>query len=142
MPKKSSSPDRAERPYAYRAKFRRLAGPGPYECSACGDPVAFDDAHIHHWDGNRENNDIENLAPLHRGCHHAMHERREPLLPKGESLTMTLPEAAKLLHVSRQHAYALVKRGEFPVPVVRVGHLFRVPVAPLKRLLGLEEGVA
>jgi predicted DNA-binding transcriptional regulator AlpA len=50
---------------------------------------------------------------------------------------LDLPEAARLLRIGRTSAYALAKRGQFPVPVVRAGKLYRVPTAGLLELLGL-----
>jgi excisionase family DNA binding protein len=51
--------------------------------------------------------------------------------------TLTLPQAARLLGIGRTHAYALAAHGEFPVPVMRLGRVVRVPTAPLLTLLGL-----
>ncbi|WP_194925832.1 helix-turn-helix transcriptional regulator [Catenulispora pinisilvae] len=50
---------------------------------------------------------------------------------------LDLPEAARLLRIGRTSAYALAKRGQFPVPVLRAGKLYRVPTAGLLELLGL-----
>ncbi len=36
-------------------------------------------------------------------------------------LVVSLTEAAEMLGISRNHAYELAKRGEFPVPVLTVG---------------------
>lgn len=47
-----------------------------------------------------------------------------------------LPTAARVLGVGRSVAYELVRAGEWPTPVIRVGKLIRVPVAPLAALLG------
>lgn len=38
-----------------------------------------------------------------------------------ESLTMTIPEVAKALGISRGLAYDLAKRDVLPVPVIRLG---------------------
>lgn len=38
-----------------------------------------------------------------------------------ESLTMTIPEAARALGISRGLAYSLAKRDELPVNVIRLG---------------------
>ncbi len=38
-----------------------------------------------------------------------------------ESLTMTIPEVAKALGISRGLAYDLAKRDVLPVPVIRIG---------------------
>ncbi len=39
---------------------------------------------------------------------------------------LKLPQAAKLLGISRWLAYELHKRGEFPVPVLKLGRCLRV----------------
>jgi excisionase family DNA binding protein len=51
--------------------------------------------------------------------------------------TLSLPEAARLLGIGRTHAYTLAASGQFPVPVIRLGRIVRVPTAPLLELLGL-----
>jgi len=48
--------------------------------------------------------------------------------------------AASILGIGRSTAYELIRRDEFPVPVLRLGHRLRVPVAPLLALLSLPEG--
>jgi excisionase family DNA binding protein len=48
-----------------------------------------------------------------------------------------LPTAARLLGIGRTISYALVRDGSFPVPVLRVGRLIRIPTAPLLELLGI-----
>lgn len=50
---------------------------------------------------------------------------------------LDLPEAAAVLRIGRTSAYALAKRGAFPVPVLRAGKLYRVPTAGLLGFLGL-----
>ena len=52
------------------------------------------------------------------------------------------PTAGRLLGMGRSLCYELVARGEFPVPVYRVGRLIRVPTAPLLAFLGLHKEVA
>jgi excisionase family DNA binding protein len=50
------------------------------------------------------------------------------------SKTLTVPEAGRIYFgLSRNAAYEAVKRGE--IPVIRIGRLLRVPVAPLERML-------
>jgi predicted DNA-binding transcriptional regulator AlpA len=46
--------------------------------------------------------------------------------------------AARAFGMSRAKAYQLAKSGEFPVPVLALGKRYRVPTAPIKRLLGLD----
>jgi hypothetical protein len=48
-----------------------------------------------------------------------------------------LATAARALSIGRTRAFELVRRGEFPVPVLRVGVTYRVPTAPLLQLLGV-----
>lgn len=48
-----------------------------------------------------------------------------------------LRTAARALSIGRTRAFELARRGEFPVPVLRVGVTYRVPTAPLLRLFGL-----
>jgi excisionase family DNA binding protein len=50
---------------------------------------------------------------------------------------LTVPDAARVLGVGRTVAYQLVRRGQWPSPVIRIGSQFRIPRAPLLELLGL-----
>lgn len=51
--------------------------------------------------------------------------------------SLSLIEAAALLGIGRTHAYNLEAAGQFPVPVLHLGRVIRVPTAPLLELLGL-----
>lgn len=54
----------------------------------------------------------------------------------GDSLTMTIPEVAKALGISRGLAYELAKRDELPVKVLRLGDKrMVVPRIALERIL-------
>ncbi|MGI5147209.1 DNA-binding protein [Plantactinospora sp. CA-294935] len=48
-----------------------------------------------------------------------------------------LATAAQIFNFSLATAYRLVKRDAFPVPVIRAGAHYRVPVAPILTALGL-----
>ena len=48
-----------------------------------------------------------------------------------------LTTAAAILGIGRTTAHTLVHAGQFPVPVIRVGHRYLVPVAPILQLLAL-----
>lgn len=50
---------------------------------------------------------------------------------------LDLPTAAAVLGVGRSSAYELVRTGQWPTPVLRLGRLIRVPSAPLLELLGV-----
>lgn len=48
---------------------------------------------------------------------------------------VTADEAFAELGIDRTTGYRAIQEGTFPVPVIRVGRLIRVPTAPLRRLL-------
>jgi len=52
--------------------------------------------------------------------------------------TTDLVTAAAILGIGRTTAHTLARTGQFPVPVLRIGHCYRVPVPPIMRLLGLD----
>ncbi|WP_410658320.1 helix-turn-helix domain-containing protein [Amycolatopsis sp. lyj-112] len=58
---------------------------------------------------------------------------------RGLGVTTTLMTAASLLGIGRTTAYRLARQGDFPVPAIRAGRNYRVPVARLVELLGLDE---
>jgi len=62
-------------------------------------------------------------------------------MSRGEVLALPavvdLITAGKALGIGRTRAFELARRGEYPVPVLRVGVTYRVPTEPLLQLLGL-----
>jgi excisionase family DNA binding protein len=56
--------------------------------------------------------------------------------------TVSLAEAAKVLGISYNTASAAVRRGELGVRALRYGRRWRIPTADLRRVLGIENGVA
>lgn len=50
-----------------------------------------------------------------------------------------LVTAASVLGIGRTTAHELARADRFPVPVLRLGVRYVVPVAPLLRLLGLDQ---
>jgi len=48
-----------------------------------------------------------------------------------------LPFANTALGISRAHGYALAKRGQYPVKVLRLGSSYRVVTADLLNVLGI-----
>lgn len=48
-----------------------------------------------------------------------------------------VPTAAAIFGIGRSAAYELVQRGAFPVPVLRIGARYRVPVAAILAVLHL-----
>jgi hypothetical protein len=49
-----------------------------------------------------------------------------------------LVTAGRILGIGRSKCYQLARAGRFPVPVIRHGHRYVVPVAPILALLGLD----
>ncbi|MET8231875.1 DNA-binding protein [Micromonospora zamorensis] len=52
-------------------------------------------------------------------------------------LTTDVETAGAILGIGRSKAYALAKRGKFPVRVLRVGRNYVVPVPAILELLGV-----
>jgi len=50
--------------------------------------------------------------------------------------TLTVPETAALLGISRQHAYEGIKTGD--IPCIRIGRKVLIPTAELRRLLAVD----
>jgi len=56
--------------------------------------------------------------------------------------TVSLAEAAKVLGISVNTAYADVKRGDLGVRTLRFGRKWRVPTADLRRAVGIKDGAS
>lgn len=56
--------------------------------------------------------------------------------PPPEAKTVSVPTAAEWLGISKRQAYALIRDGEFPFPVLRMGRRVVVPTRPLLEALG------
>jgi excisionase family DNA binding protein len=52
---------------------------------------------------------------------------------------VTADEAFAELGIDRTTGYRAIKEGTFPLPVIRVGRLIRVPTAALRRLLATDD---
>ncbi|MFN8127167.1 MAG: hypothetical protein U0R28_00050 [Candidatus Nanopelagicales bacterium] len=48
---------------------------------------------------------------------------------------LDVPTAATVLRIGRSLAYELVRTGQWPTPVLRIGRLIKIPTAPLRRLI-------
>lgn len=62
----------------------------------------------------------------------------QPLIPIEERQTLTVPQLALLLGVSRQHAYRLTQRGELPIQPIRLGRRVVFPRAAVMKWLAGE----
>lgn len=72
---------------------------------------------------NRDSADQPHHSPVA-----AASRRREPAV-------LTAEEAFSLLGIDRTTGYKAIRSGTFPVPVVRIGRLIRIPTSPLMSLL-------
>ncbi|MCM2579518.1 helix-turn-helix transcriptional regulator [Streptomyces meridianus] len=54
----------------------------------------------------------------------------------------TLPQASAACGISRETGYELATRGEFPIPVIKLGRSLKVRHTDLLAFLGLENGDA
>jgi len=64
---------------------------------------------------------------------------RQDLIDAGPTIEM--PLANEALGISRAHGYALAKRGEYPVRLLRLGSSYRVVTSELWALLGIDPEV-
>jgi predicted DNA-binding transcriptional regulator AlpA len=55
---------------------------------------------------------------------------------------MTAEEAFAELGIDRSTGYKAIREGTFPVPVVRIGRIIRVPTVALRRVLQLDRAPA
>ncbi|MDP9395578.1 MAG: hypothetical protein M3Q27_15575 [Actinomycetota bacterium] len=56
--------------------------------------------------------------------------------------TCPLPLANQALSISRAHGYALARRGEYPMRLLKLGSSYRVVTSELKALLGIDSRAA
>lgn len=56
-----------------------------------------------------------------------------------DRLTVDCLVAFRLIGVSRNTGYSLIKRGEFPLPVIKAGKRLLVPKIAITKLLGNSE---
>ncbi|MEW2065742.1 helix-turn-helix domain-containing protein [Streptomyces sp. NPDC007346] len=53
-------------------------------------------------------------------------------------VAVDLRTAAKALGIGSTTAYRLIREGQFPCPVIRVGRRYRIPTTDLMRALGID----
>lgn len=57
---------------------------------------------------------------------------------RGLGTTTDVETAGAILGIGRTKAYSLVKAGQFPVRVLRIGRRYLVPIPAILKLLGIE----
>ena len=62
-----------------------------------------------------------------------------PVTPNAERETIDLPTLAKRLGIGRRQVYEAARRGDLPVPVIRVGRRLVVSRVAVSRLLGASD---
>jgi excisionase family DNA binding protein len=65
----------------------------------------------------------------------SQHDPTEPAPSAAERLVYTVPEAGRLLGLSRNGAYEAARRGD--IPTIRIGRLLLVPKVPFHRMIEL-----
>jgi hypothetical protein len=68
-----------------------------------------------------------------------MPESRVIPLPEHQPMLDLWPDGAEAIGVGRSSAYAMAAAGTFPVEVLRIGGLWKVRTADLRRYLRLDE---
>lgn len=66
------------------------------------------------------------------------------LLEDAQTLTIDAPQAAVLLGISRPHAYQVIaETGSLGgIPVIKIGNRIKIPIGPLRTLLGVSQLVS
>ena len=59
---------------------------------------------------------------------------------EADAVCVSPDEAFRVLGVGRTAGYKSISEGTFPVEVVRIGRIIRVPLIPLRRALGIDSG--
>ena len=69
------------------------------------------------------------------------YQQAKLLLDSPETLTLDAPEAALLLGISKPHCYQVIaETGSLAgLPIIKIGNRIKVPVGPLRALLGLTQ---
>jgi hypothetical protein len=65
-----------------------------------------------------------------------------PDMVRALGVATDLRTAASIFGITASSAYNMVSRGAFPVPVIRAGGIYRVPVAAILTALHLDHGDA
>ena len=51
---------------------------------------------------------------------------------------ITAEQAFRILGINRSTGYKMIRKGTFPLPVLKMGRIIRIPTTPLVKLLGRE----
>lgn len=69
------------------------------------------------------------------------YQQAKSLLDSPATLTLDAPEAALLLGISKPHCYQVIaETGTLAgLPIIRIGNRIKIPVGPLRVLLGVTQ---
>ena len=69
------------------------------------------------------------------------YQQAKTLLDSPETLTLDAPEAALLLGISKPHCYQVIaESGTLAgLPIIKIGNRIKIPVGPLRALLGVTQ---
>ena len=69
------------------------------------------------------------------------YQQAKTLLGSPETLTLDAPEAALLLGISKPHCYQVIaETGTLAgLPIIKIGNRIKIPVGPLRVLLGVTQ---
>jgi hypothetical protein len=69
------------------------------------------------------------------------YQQAKTLLESPETLTLDAPEAALLLGISKPHCYQVIaETGSLAgLPIIKIGNRIKIPVGPLRALLGVTQ---
>ncbi|MDQ6741275.1 MAG: helix-turn-helix domain-containing protein [Actinomycetota bacterium] len=84
------------------------------------------------------------LYESHHYLHHTLVQPGDPEMipdPKDRPV-VSAEEAFTLLGIDRSTGYKSIRDGTFPVPVLRIGRLIRIPTVALRQLLQLDQPAA
>jgi excisionase family DNA binding protein len=56
-----------------------------------------------------------------------------------KDLAVSVPIAAVLLGLSKNHVYDCIREGTFPIPTIKIGRTFRIPTRALREKLQLQD---
>ena len=101
--------------------FKILKEATGHRCEDCERLEYGRDLHIHHMDGDRRNNEYENLRVLCRACHFKRHAEGADAMLEELRLPCTVRELDELVDISRRRIYTLVDSLESEGLITRCG---------------------
>jgi hypothetical protein len=101
------------RPEVYRQIFIDSNGPGPWPCYGCFSPVSPEELLVHHIDRDHLNDEVTNLAPMHKGCHTRLHQTGRELSEEARAMMSAQRKGVPKPPRTKEHSLKIgaTKRG-------------------------------